>query len=174
MNIYQFLIGLRGKFILIFLIFAAFLLISVGIFSACEKEENAGEAYLSKEGRVDINETEFVRIYFYPEGGFINSPIELVFENNTKGILTYGNEFSLEYYDKENWTEIKLDIMFPDNLLLLEAGEIRKGQFNLSLIKEYNNGKKGKYRYVRRFGVSYSPSIPSQIGLKLYVEFEIK
>ena len=131
-------------------------------------------SYSTTEGRVDISETEFVRIYFSPESGFINSPIELIFENNTKGFLSYGNEFSLEYFDKENWTEIQLDINWEAILLGLGAGETRKGRFNLSLIEEFNNGKKGKYRYVKNFGISYDAYFEIVRTFKLYAELEIK
>jgi len=159
-------------------IVSAILLISAGIFSACqetkEEEKSMLRSYSTTEGRVDISETEFVRIYFSPESGFINSPIELIFENNTKGFLSYGNEFSLEYFDKENWTEIQLDINWEAILLGLGAGETRKGRFNLSLIEEFNNGKKGKYRYVKNFGISYDAYFEIVRTFKLYAELEIK
>lgn len=149
----------------------AILLILAGISSACNKDTK--KAYSTKEGRFDVNETEFVKMYFSPENGFINSPVELIIENHTEGVLSYGHAFSFEYFDKGNWTELPLDLNFPDNLLGLLAGETSKGQFNLSLIEEYNNGKKGKYRYVKRFDFFYDCPLDVTV-FTLYTEFEVR
>ncbi|MCL2327052.1 MAG: hypothetical protein FWC39_00920 [Bacteroidetes bacterium] len=151
-------------------IISAFLLIFTGIFSACKEKEDIRKTYSSKEGRFDINETEFVRMYYSPESGFLDSPVEFIIENHTNGVLHYGTEFSLEYFDKGNWTEVKLDIQFSQMLLGLSAGEIDKRMPNyLSYGK-----KKGKYRYVKDFSVSYNPSVADVICFDLYTEFEIK
>ena len=154
------------------LIVSASLLLLSGSFSACkEKVEDTKIAYSAKEGRYDLNETEYVRMYFSPESGFINSPVELIFENHTEGVLTFGTDFSLEYFDKDSWTKIQLDIAFENIELSLGAGEIRKGQFDLS---KYNNGKKGRYRYAKRFGVSYDFPFGIDNSFNLYAEFEIQ
>ncbi|MDR2908212.1 MAG: hypothetical protein LBU91_09530 [Bacteroidales bacterium] len=153
---------------------SAVLLMLAGIFCSCKEKEKTSKVYSTTEGKVDINETEFVKLYFSPESGSINSPVELILGNHTEGVLTFGQAFSLEYFDDENWTEVQLDINFEDIGLSLEAGGIRKGMFNLSLIDEYNNGKKGKYRYVKKFGLSYKFPFVTGETFPLYAEFEIK
>ena len=153
----------------------AILLISVGYLSACKEKEDAIKIYSAKEGRFDVNETEFVRMHIAPDSGLIKSTAKLILENQTKGLLSYGKYFSLEYFDKENWVEIQLDINFEDIGLGLSAGEIHEGQFNLLLFEEHNKGKKGRFRFVKNFGVSYNfPYGGIDSSFKLYIEFEIK
>ena len=153
------------------------MLILAGCFSACkEKEDDTMKEYSTKEGRFDINETEFVRMYFSPESGYIDSPVNLIIENHTKGVLTYGYDFSLEYANGTNWIPIELDEEFLIIELVLLSGETREGEFNFSFIEEYNNGKKGKYRIIKYFSVCYDFPNNSEIDpcFNLYIEFEIK
>ncbi|GHV34308.1 hypothetical protein FACS1894178_1560 [Bacteroidia bacterium] len=76
----------------------AFLLILIGSISCQEKELT--KAYSIQEGRIDINENEFISMQILPENLFINSTIALTIENHTEGVLQYGYEFSLKYLDK--------------------------------------------------------------------------
>ena len=157
------------------LIMINFLIITLLVSEGCSKtnEEIKLKTFSAKEGKFEINENEFVRMYFTPESGLIDSYIELIIENNSKGIIDFGHNFILEYFDNESWREIKLDIEFPEILLGLSPEETHKGQFNLSLIEEYNKGEKGIYRYVKRFGFTYEfPEITD--SFILYSEFEIK
>jgi hypothetical protein len=160
------------------LLATAIMLVLMGSFSGCQKKEGTTkELYFcstKERGRIDINENEFVSMYFSPESGSINYPVESIIENHTKGVLNFGNPFSLEYLDKENWTEIQLDINFEDIYLGLGPDETRKGWFNLSLIEEYNNGKKGKYRIGRNYSLSYNFPFEVYSSFNLYAEFEIK
>lgn len=157
-------------------IVSVFLIISAGYIFACNKDKkDTIKEYSAKEGRYIVNDTEYVLIQLLPESGLINSTAEIILENHTNGVLTYGNEFSLEYFDNENWTELQLDINFTSIGIQLMAGETRKGSFNLSMFEEYNKGKKGRYRYVRKFGLVYeSSSEEDNKRVVLYVEFEIK
>ena len=157
------------------LIFTTFLLVFVGGFSACEgKEESVKKTYSTKSGRIDINENEFVIMKMLPENGFIDSSVKSIIENHTKGTLTYGNDFSLEYLNGTNWIPIELDLEFPAIELGLLAGETREGLFNFSLIEKYNNGRNGKYRIVRNFGLYYNFPLGIDSSFDLYMEFEIK
>jgi len=156
------------------LIFTALLLILAGNFSACEEKENLHKAYLAKEGRIDINETEFIRMYFTPESGFTDSPAELIIENHTKGVLGYGTYFSVEYLDNENWAEIQLDIAFEDIGLGLLPGEIHEGRFYLLSFEKHNKVKKGRYRFIKNFELSYDFPYGGGSNFSLYIEFEIK
>ncbi len=151
---------------------AALLLVLLGSLGSCEEEER--KAYLTKDGRFDIDESHFVTMRVEPESGFVDSPVELIIENHTAGVLTLGTAFSLEYFDKDSWTEIQLDINFEEIEIVLEDGEISREPFNLLLIEAYNNGKKGKYRYVKNLKLFYD--FPFEIGsdFNLYVAFEVK
>ncbi|MDR1698434.1 MAG: hypothetical protein LBR75_01235, partial [Prevotellaceae bacterium] len=71
---------------------------------ACEKnDKDKRKIYSAAEGRFDVNENEFVRMYLSPASGFIDSPVELVIENHTESLLTFDAKFSVEYFDGENW-----------------------------------------------------------------------
>jgi len=156
-------------------IVASILLISAGNFSACKEKEDAIKAYSAKEVRFDINETEFVTMQVLPKNGFIHSPAELILENHTKGVLTYGTPFSFEYLNKNNWESIPLLEVAWENILLgIGAGETSKGWLNFSLIEKYNKGKKGKYRIGRRYGLYYNSFAEIVSSFNLYIEFEIK
>ncbi|MCL1938461.1 MAG: hypothetical protein FWF52_08730 [Candidatus Azobacteroides sp.] len=169
-------------------IIAAILLISVIIFSACNSFlENEGDfsggnfpkVYSAEEGRFDVNETEFVTMKISPESGLINSDVKLIIENHTKGVLMYGTYYSVEYFDKENWMQIHLDnIAFEDiGFSLFVCETVERGFIKLSLIEENNNGKKGRYRVVKHFRLSYNFQDPwREIDSRfdLYIEFEIK
>jgi len=160
---------------MIILKLTALMLILAGGFSACEKKDDLPKAYLAEEGRIDINETEFVRMYFSLESGFTNFPAELIIENHTKGVLGYGTYFSVEYFDNENWTEIQLDIAFEAIGLGLFPGEIHEGQFYLLSFEKHNKSKKGRYRFIKNFGLSYDFSYGGiDHSFNLYIEFEIK
>ena len=118
----------------IFLIIMFFLIL-MGTFSACNEEVDIGKAYPIKDGRFDINENEFITMQLLPEEGTNNSSHISRLENHTKGLLQYGRQFSLEYYNKNNTDE----------------GPI----YLYSLAKEYNKGKKGSYRKTHCFSVAY-------------------
>jgi len=111
----------------------------------------------------------------FPDSGLIKSTAKLILENRTKGVLTYGTVFSLEYFDKDNWVKIQLGMIFSDIQLGLSAGEKYEGQFNLLLFEKYNKGKKGRYRFVKNFGLYYNfPLEEIHSSFNLYIEFEIK
>ena len=140
-------------------------------------QQNGKKIYPTKEGRFNLNETEFVRMYFSSESDFINSSIELIIENYTKGELDYGPDFSLEYFNKENWTKIQLNIAFSSILRFLPAGKTAKEKAYLfSSIEKYNNSKEGRYRLTKDFGFCSDSLFESDIisGIKLSTEFEIK
>ena len=148
----------------------AILLILAGTFSAC-KEKDVRKAYSTKIGRYDMAENEFVTMRVMPENIFVNSSIKLIIENHSKGDLLYSQDFSLEYFDKENWTQIQLDINFEDIGIVLKAGETAEEQFYVS---EKYFQRLGKYRIVKNIGL-YS-NFPFEIDSRfnLYAEFEVK
>ena len=159
----------------------AAVLLAVG----CDKMDNDDapsgsihkEADLTKGGRFDINEDEFVTMRMSPEVISVNSPMKLIIENKAKGDLLYGYAFSLEYFDKESWTKIPMDdIFFEDIGLILRTGETEEGLFNTS---EEFLSKLGRYRMVKSF-TYFSNFLPKEdeegniVSFTLYAEFEVK
>jgi hypothetical protein len=68
-----------------------------------------------------------------------------------------------------------VDIPVPYNMEFLESGKVLEGTTNFySLMEEYNDSKKGKYRYI--FYVYHNKTKDHSLGdrYKLIVEFEIK
>ena len=163
----------------LFIILAIFLIPS-GFFSACtEKEEtketeNVTKAYHSiKEGRYDFNENEFVSMSVLCDGVFVDSSVKLLVENNTQGELSFGEHFSLEYFEKENWTEIQLDFLFTDIGIFLKAGNTKEKQFYV--LEKYLQ-KTGRYRIVKSFGLFKPDRMYPEAyeDFILSAEFEIK
>ena len=114
--------------------------------TACEKEKEPN----SKSGKITIDKNEFITMVVLPEMVSSNSLNKLIIENHTKSDMIYGTPFSLEYFNKNSWTAIQLDIMWTAIGLTLLAGNTTEGEINLySLIERYNNSKKGKYRIIK-------------------------
>jgi len=116
-------------------------------------------------GRIVINENEFITMQILPNEVSDVSVNNLRIENHTSIDITYGAPFYLEYFDTNDWTPILLDkIEWTDIGILLPAGEITENQIHLySLVNEYNNGKKGRYRITKNI-----------FGVGICAEFEIK
>ena len=150
----------------------AILLLSAGLFSACEeREENAGKTYSAKEGRFEINENEFALMRLSPENGSINSSIFLIIENHTTAALIHGQDYSLEYFNNGKWKEIQLDgDGFPMIGYILNSGETVEKPFSLS--QKYFK-KLGTYRMIKNFSLD-SASYGDYGNFNLCVEFEIK
>jgi len=161
----------------IFLI-SVFLLILAGIYSACkEKEEDTREVYSIKEGRFDLNENEFVAMRILTEEGTNNSSSILRIENHTEKTLQYGREYSLEYLNGNNWESIPLrDVLWELIGLGLSADETTEDKiYLLSMVKAYNNGKKGRYRLTKDFSLRVgSPLGEVTSAFFLSPEFEIR
>jgi len=130
-------------------------------------------AGLTQEGRLDINKDEFITMRVSPKDVFVNSSMKLIIENKAKGDLLFGQDFFLEYFDKENWRRIQLDINFEDVGYILKANETLERQFYVS---ENDFSKLGIYRIVKNF--TYSSNFLSEgsniVDFILYAEFEVK
>ena len=127
-------------------------------------------------GRFIINENEYVTMQVIPEKLSMNTPHTLRLENHTKGVLNYGTPFLLEYFNGTDWVSIQLDFEWTMNLLGLGTGETTEGKANFYSLNEYNNGKKGRYRIIKEFSVSYNFPFPSKGDhyFNLCAEFEIE
>jgi len=129
-------------------IIVAFLLFFAGNFSACKEKPKDNEQVEC--GKIVINENEFITMQVEPKKISTNTSSILKIENHTKEDFFYGSSFSLEYFNKNNWKKIRLDINWTDIGYILFAGETIERRINLySLVEEYNNGKKGKYRIIK-------------------------
>jgi len=148
------------------------LLILAGGFSSCGNEnENTREAYSIKEGRLNVADDEFVTMRVSPEDVFVNSSMKLTIENHSKGDLYYGRGYSLEYLDKENWTEIQLEGMFDHIGIILRAGEKTEELFYVS--EKYFH-RLGKYRIAKNFSLVSDFPLEIDSNFTLYAEFEVK
>ena len=128
---------------------------------------------LTQEGRLDINKDEFITMRVSPKEISVNSPMKLIIENKAKGELFFGRVFSLEYFDKENWEQIQLDINFEFIGIILGTGKTEEELFNTS---EEFFSKSGRYRIVKRFTYfsNFLSREDSVIRFELYAEFEVK
>jgi len=125
-------------------------------------------------GKVEINKTEYVAMCILPYEVSINSPSTLIIENHTKKIMHYGRDYSLEYFNENNWELIPFDdAIWEDIYLGLGAGEtIEDMKISYPLDENY---KKGKYRIVKSVSLhSEHLNNDDVISINLYAEFEIK
>jgi len=128
-------------------------------------------------GRIDIKGNEYVTMRVIPEKISINTLHTLRIENHTKGVLNYGTPFSLEYFNGNDWEDIQLDWMWEQIELGIGAGETIEGEERFhSLPLIYNNQKKGRYRIIKEFSVSYNFPFSSKTDtcFNLCTEFEIE
>jgi len=137
-------------------------------------------------GKFNLTETEFVSWCVVPYEVSRNSENKLILENNTERVLRWDASFSMEYFDKNEWSPVQLkNISWVDVAYFLLPGETfelptlaydRYGSVNLySLVKNFNNSQKGKYRIGREYEVySYQPERPFEFVIKSYAEFVVK
>jgi len=85
-----------------------------------------------------------------PKEVTINSESYLRLENHTKEKMVYGSNFSMEYFNKNQWEPIDFDFFFNSMLHGIQAGETTVNLTNLySLAEQYNNACEGKYRIIK-------------------------
>ena len=115
-------------------------------------------------GKVEINKKEYIAMCIIPNIISENSVNKLIIENYTKKGLVYDPPFSIEYFNGNQWETLEFDFGFTLPAYTLHAGKLIEWEINLySLVERYNDGKKGKYRYVKNV-----------CRYNLYAEFEIK
>jgi len=157
----------------------AILLIFAGSFSACKEKENGATTFYAKKARIDISENEFVEMYFSPSSDNVNfSPIKLMIENHTEGVLIYRYDIGFEYFNVSNWQPTLGDWRFTDTLYNLMGGKTVEQELDfvtfLDGAVDFKGIKKGKYRMVKNFDLSYNFSLKTGTIFSLYLEFEIK
>jgi len=125
-------------------------------FESGETIEKTGERRSAVECKktFKISENEFISMQVLPKKISINSQAYLTMENHSKGDMFYSNPFSLEYFNESDWVVIQWDAVSLDVGFVLSAGEtITLEPMNLyPLIENYNEGKKGRYRIIKRLG----------------------
>jgi hypothetical protein len=115
-------------------------------------------------GKVEINKKEYIAMCIIPDIVSETSVNKLRMENHTKKEMVYGNPFSMEYFNGNQWEKIELDFNFTLPAYILHTGKAVEWEMNLySLAEKYNDAKKGKYRYIKELG-----------KYKLYAGFEVK
>jgi len=127
-------------------------------------------------GKVEIEKKDYIAMCVLPREVTINSENYLRIENHTRNILGYGHDFSLEYFDENNWVSIQLDILWEHILLGIDPGKSLGEKVDcFSLIKKYNDSKNGKYRIHKHISLAKDDRMLTHIGsYHLYAEFEIK
>ena len=159
------------------------------VIMACKGNERKSEAQqpLEKSNETEqsvecaktfkISDDEFISMQIIPEKVSINSSNVWRMENKTKKFMSYGKQFSLEYFDKNNWMPIQFQGNFgwEEILLGLSAGETIEEPMSFYLIGEYNDGKKGRYRVIRKVSLqSDRMNNADAISFTLCAEFEIE
>lgn len=136
-----------------FLKFIAILLILAVNFSAgCHKNDNDAKMYATQEGRADINETEYIKMYLSPESVSVDKPMKLIIENHTKNEVYFNLDFDLQYLDGNNYTKIQDNDYEPKSIIAGATIEIPMDLY--SLVKQNNSGKLGNYRIIRKVSSS--------------------
>ena len=159
--------------------FTGILLLLTGVFYSC-KDNNV---YLgtAKCGKFNITETEFVSWCIVPYEVTRNSVNVARLENRTENMLRYGAPFYLEHFNGNSWTPVRLDdVKWVGVEYGLFPNEVSENSiFLYSLISEFNRGRKGKYRIIRRYSMheGFHPNFPWGEYIRsidLYTEFIIK
>jgi hypothetical protein len=157
---------MKKIFFIVILLFATIATILIG----CHKynEDN----FICKCGKVEINKKEYVTMCIIPDIVSENSVNKLRIENHTKKNIIYENPFSIEYFNGNDWNSVEFDFSFTLPLYTLKVGKAIEWNMSLySLIEKYNDGKKGKYRYIKKVNLAI---YPDPLSHYLYAEFEIK
>ena len=142
--------------------------------ASCYKESN----FLCDCGKIEINKKEYIAMCIIPEEVTANSKNYLRIENHTKNIMNYLADFSMEYFNENNWVPIDLGITLDGgtifitetNINVVLAGETEENEIRLSfywLIENYNNSLKGRYRISKTVAVDKK-------NYGLVAEFEVK
>jgi hypothetical protein len=93
-------------------------------------------------------------------------------ENHIKGSISYGEDFSIEYLNEDNWETIADNLMTQAILYGLQSGiiEVDVPHYPLySYVEAYNDAKKGKYRLIKPVGLNGRHQ-----EVYLVAEFEVK
>ena len=155
-----------------------FILFVLICFPACQEDAGLSNEDIipMKEGRFDLNDNEFFTMQILNKESE-NSSLILKVENNTKSYLSYGKDFSLEYFNNNNWESNSLDGQSWEKIgFNLPADSFVDEQIDLSMfIKKYNKGKKGIYRLTRNF-MLYSDQNHDNVirDIKINTQFEVK
>ena len=129
--------------------------------------------------RYDIKLNEYILMQIIPDVVSSNSINKWIVENHTQTEMNYGEGFYLDYFDVDENKWIKISPKFPVHLIgyILYPGKTAELTYTAqpfysfsdlySLVQEFNEGKKGKYRISKRY------TIPSIGNYCLSAEFEI-
>ena len=129
-----------------------------------------GDNFICDCGKIEIDKKEYIAMCVIPQEVTINSGSYLRMENHTNKNMSYGEDFYMEYFNKNQWEPIYFDFYFTAIGRNTKAGEKTVGLMNLySLAEEYNNACEGKYRIIK----DVSLSIGQYNRHDLIAEFEL-
>ncbi|MDL2296495.1 hypothetical protein LJC68_06910 [Bacteroidales bacterium OttesenSCG-928-B11] len=135
----------------------AVLFILAGSFFACEKDDYP----IVQNGRVDISKKEYILMRVSPEKVAVNSSGKLIIENHTKEDMEYDLDYSLEYSDNGNWTQVPFRNEWVPDCMLRYVGA-GKSEEMLLFYRGEEPSQTGKYRITKKIG-----------GYILSLEFEV-
>ena len=124
-------------------------------------------------GVIEVSKNDFLLVQIVPSTVSSSSTNKFVIVNNTNHELYWNTIYSLEYLDKNNWQQIEIQgdwidigyVLYPSEIF---SNDIITGGMNLfRLVRDFNNGKKGKYRLVGKL------TIPDVGKYDLTAEFEV-
>jgi hypothetical protein len=120
-------------------------------FTSCFKYNEAD--FLCDCGKIEIGKKEYITMCVLPQEVTINSHSCLRIENHTKSNISYGQDFHMEYLNKNNWEPIDFDFYFNKMSYSTQAGTTTVERANIySLTEQYNNACEGKYRITKNVG----------------------
>ena len=143
-------------------------LLAICLTSIACKKENKPNLYI-------INEE--ITMQILPKVVSINSSNILRIENPTQKDMFYGVDFSLEYFEENNWVPIPLEgTMWELIGIILYAGEETETEIDLyPFVEKYNNSTKGRYRIIKNGGLFLNFPFGNQSGrIDLYAEFDVE
>jgi len=128
---------------------------------------------LIQRGVVEVSKSDFFLIQIVPSQISFNTTSKFVLVNHTNYELYWNTVITLEYFERSNWQPVTvkgdwIDIGYVLNPGEIFSSEIVTGDMNLfSLVTEFNNGKKGRYRLLVKI------TVPETGRYDVYAEFEI-
>ena len=157
------------------------------IFLICMSCQKDDDSILEDCVKVEISEGEYVMMQITPSTVSNNSTNFWIIENHTPYFLGWGTRFSLYYKEKNKWKQIDVGSIWEDIGFFLCPEKTKADQMNLySVVKNYNKGKKGRYRIVREYRLNAGSFLEIDCALEhpvenrdffkkisLYAEFEI-
>jgi hypothetical protein len=139
-------------------------------FTSCNRYNEAD--FLCDCGKIEIDKKEYIAMCISSKEVTANSVNYWRSENHTKQNMccNSGIQFALDYFDSDHWKSIQINIPINSLPWYVNAGQILEEKIDLySLVEQYNNAKKGKYRIGKNIQLGDETN-----QYDLVAEFEVK